>query len=95
MELNINRLFNFTTYSKKTIRNFNIQIIATELVKTPLGTKECYLLIPESLDGKNVLKNKGEMKIWLTTDSLHLPIKIQQKMKHGTMELILDNYVTK
>ena len=35
------------------------------------------------------------MKIWLTTDSLHLPLKIQQKMKHGTMELILDNYVTK
>ena len=34
------------------------------------------------------------MKIWYTADSLQLPIKIQQKMRHGIMELLLIDYVT-
>ena len=33
------------------------------------------------------------MKIWYTEDSEQMPIKIQQKMKHGIMELVLVKYI--
>ncbi len=49
--------------------------------------------MPQSQDGKYLLKNKGEMKIWYTADEDQIPIKIQQKMRHGIMELILEEYI--
>ena len=44
---------------------------------------------------KYLLKNQGEMKIWYTVKSTHIPLKIEQKMKHGIMELVLLDYVIK
>ena len=52
----------------------------------------CYVVVPKSKDEKYLLKHKGEMKIWYTVDTPHIPVKIEQKMKHGVMELLLFNY---
>jgi len=92
LNLEVNKEFNFQAYSKTTIRNFALEIIAIEKIKTPYINQDCFVIIPKSLDGKSILKHKGEMKIWITNDSLRLPIKIQQKMRHGTMELVLKDY---
>ena len=92
LNLEVNKEFNFQAYSKTTIRNFTLEIIAIEKIKTPYINQDCFVIIPKSLDGKSILKHKGEMKIWITNDSLRLPIKIQQKMRHGTMELVLKDY---
>ena len=62
-------------------------------MSTPYTTSTCYLVVPHSNDGQYLLKNKGEMKIWYTADSKQIPIKIQQKMRHGIMELVLIKYI--
>ena len=93
LDLELNQEYTFKTYSKTTLRDFSIKIIDIQKIYTPYNEKECYVIMPNSLDGKSVLKNNGEMKIWITIDSLRIPMKIQQKMKHGTMELILEDYV--
>ena len=69
--------------------------IKKEEIETPFITSECLVVVPQSLDKTYLLKHQGEMKIWFTSDSLLIPIKIQKKMKHGTMELILRDYVIK
>ena len=95
LNLNIGDQFTFQSYSKKKLRDITLFIIKKEEIETPFATSECLVVVPQSTDKKYLLKHQGEMKIWLTADSLLIPIKIQQKMKHGTMELILRDYVTK
>ena len=38
---------------------------------------------------KSLLKNEGDMKIWISDSEKKLPIRIQIKMKFGSMNLDL------
>jgi len=40
-------------------------------------------------EGKNLFKNQGDMQIWISDDERRLPVKIQIKMKFGSMTLLL------
>ena len=53
------------------------------------------MVVPYVENDQYLLKNQGEMKIWYTVEEPHIPIKIEQKMKHGIMELILEDYIVK
>ena len=48
------------------------------------------LPIPVSSNNKDLFKNSGQMRIWLTKDSLKIPIKIEQKLRFGTITLKLN-----
>jgi len=37
------------------------------------------------------MNNKGDMKIWLTNDYKRLPLKIEIKLKHGSIVLLLND----
>ena len=91
--LEIGAEYPLTLYSKKNLRDITLLVIRKETIKTPYTSSSCYVIMPKSNDELELLKHQGEMKIWITDDKLKLPIKIQQKMKHGTMELILESYV--
>ncbi len=92
LQTNQKHIFNY--YAKTNIKSLQLEVFNTENIKTPYITSPCYLVVPNSNTEELLLKNKGEMKIWYTADALQLPIKIQQKMRHGIMELLLIDYVT-
>ena len=94
LNLKTNQKHIFNYYAKKNIKSLKLEVFNTEDIITPYIKSPCYLVVPNSTSGDFLLKNKGEMKIWYTADSLQLPIKIQQKMRHGIMELLLIDYVT-
>ncbi len=91
--LDINQKPLFTYYSRKKIKSLKLEILKPEKIRTPYVTAFCHLVVPQSTNGKYLLKNKGEMKIWYTSDQKQIPIKIQQKMRHGIMELLLEKYI--
>ena len=93
--LNLNQNYLFNYYSKKNIKTLKLDVIKKEFVKTPHSNQQCFLVVPYATNNEYLLKNKGEMKIWYTADSLQIPIKIQQKMRHGVMELLLLDYYEK
>ena len=93
--LKVGNEYTFTSYSKKKIRNIKLAIVDTTYIKTPYYNGMCYVVVPKSKNEKYLLKNQGEMKIWYTKNAPHIPIKIEQKMKHGIMELLLLNYEIK
>lgn len=93
LELEINQKHIFTYYSRKNIKSLELEILKSEKIKTPYSTDFCHLVVPKSTHGKYLLKNKGEMRIWYTSDKKQIPIKIQQKMRHGIMELLLEKYI--
>ena len=86
-----NDIYNYQVYSSGKITDVNISVIGKENVRTPYGVYEAIILSPKSMDGKSAMKNKGDMKIWLTNDESRLPLKIEIKLKHGSILLLLDN----
>ena len=92
LDLHTNQKHIFNYYSKKNVKSLKLEVFNTEDITTPYIKSPCYLVVPNSNSDDFLLKNKGEMKIWYTADSLQLPIKIQQKMRHGIMELLLIDY---
>ena len=83
-----NIVMNFSAYEGKKIINYNLQMTGSEIIKTPLGNFKCKIIKPFR-DGKNLFKNSGDMRIWISDDKQKLPVKIQIKMKVGTMTLLL------
>ena len=92
--LETNQQHLFTYYSKKDTKALTLKVLDQEEIITPYITSLCHVVVPQSPDKKAyLLKDKGEMKIWYTADEKQIPIKIQQKMRHGIMELLLIKYI--
>ena len=87
--LKIGNKYSFFSYGSKKIKEIIIKITGKEIIKVPYGTYDCYVIEPFLNNGKPLLKNNGAMKIWLSEDSLHIPIKIRQHTNIGNMILQL------
>ena len=94
-DINVGEKYTFTSYNKKKLRDIDLYVETIEKIRTPYLSTECFVVVPRAKGPGPLLKHEGEMKIWFTVDTNHLPIKIQQKMRHGIMELTLKNYVEK
>lgn len=86
--LNVGQILDFTTFDNKKLTDFQVIIDGKETVKTPAGKFPCIIVKPFR-EGKTLLKNEGDMKIWFSDDELHLPVQIQIKLKFGSMLLQL------
>ena len=86
--LEIGQILDFTALDNKKLTDFQVIIDGKETVKTPAGTFPCIIIKPFR-EGKTLLKNDGDMKIWLSDDELRLPVQIQIKLKFGSMLLRL------
>ena len=86
--LEIGQVLDFTTLDNKKLTDFQVIIDGKETVKTPAGTFPCIIVKPFR-EGKTLLKNDGDMKIWFSDDELRLPVQIQIKLKFGSMLLQL------
>ena len=93
IDISLNQQYLFNFFSKTNIKSLKLMAIDQEQVSTPYITSLCYVVVPHAAEDEQLLKHKGEMKIWYTNDQLQLPIKIQQKMRHGIMELLLIDYI--
>ena len=89
--ISLEKNFQYRTYSNGKEKNINISLIGKEKIKTPFGEFNTIVFNPTSANNKPVLKNSGDMKIWYTDDKKKLPIKIEIKIKYGSIILLLDN----
>ena len=85
-----NEVMSFSSFEGKRIVHYNLQMTGTETIRTNLGTFNCKVIRPYR-KGKNLFKNQGDMQIWISDDRKRLPVKIQIKMKYGSMTLLLKN----
>jgi len=64
----------------------------TKMLKAPWGeTVECLIIEPR-LKTAGIFASKGKMKIWMTNDALHLPLKVVAKIKIGHIIINLSDY---
>ena len=83
------KIMSFSSYEGKRIVNYNLKMTGTEIVESGLGKFSCKVIKPFS-EGKELFKNKGDMRIWISETKERLPIKIQIKIQYGSMTLTLD-----
>ena len=88
-DLSLGHSYKFFSYDRKKIREVIVNISAKETVRVSAGTFNCLKIEPVSGDGKPLLKNNGQMRVWISDDSLRLPVKIEQKTNIGTMVMKL------
>ncbi len=63
-------------------------------VKVPFGKYETYLLTPDAPGGK-IFGSSDPIKIWVSTDSFHMPVKIQSRLAFGTVSFLLESIESK
>ena len=78
----------FMAYENKKSTPFNLMVTGKEVIHAPLGSFVCTVVKPFKKD-RTLFKNQGDMKIWFSDDKRRLPVKIQIKLKYGSMTLLL------
>ena len=85
--INENILFSFDYFNGEKKIKYKLIVSGKEEIKSKIGTFNCYIVKPFH-QGK-LLKNEGDMKIWISDSEKRLPIRIQIKMKFGSRKLDL------
>ena len=91
-ELSLEDSFHFLSAGEKKVREVWVNITGIEKIKVPAGNFDCLKVEPVSPDGKPLLKNKGELRVWLSNDDNKLPVKIEMKTNIGTMVMKLKEF---
>jgi hypothetical protein len=71
-------------------KNYLLDVLVNPLqkLKIGLGTFKAIQLYPK-IKGESIFNQKGAMKIWVTNDERHLPLKMQSKVKIGSVDVEL------
>ena len=88
-KLSLGDTFHFLSASEKKIRAVGVNIAGKESINVPAGSFDCLKVEPVSQDGSPLLKNKGELRVWLSNDDIKMPVKIEIKTNVGNMVMKL------
>jgi hypothetical protein len=63
-------------------------------VKTPLGTFDTLVIVPrmEKTPPKGMFKRGSTVRVWISQDERHLPVKFEVEFKFGSGVATLVNY---
>ncbi len=70
-----------------------MKVEGKEEIKTPAGTFQTIRVQPTAEEG--VVKNRGNIWIWYTDDSRHMPVQIRARLFWGTITFHLRSYEAK
>lgn len=84
------RIIRLNNFDNNKLRLFNVIVSGVETLKVPAGEFQCFVLEPYSDDGK-LFKNQNKMTIYLSNDSLRLPVMIDNEANFGRMIFKLEN----
>ena len=88
-KLSVGDTFHFLSASEKKIREVGVNITGKESINVSAGSFDCLKVEPISSDEVPLLKNNGELRVWLSNDDIKMPVKIEMKTNVGTMVMKL------
>jgi hypothetical protein len=74
-------------------RNYPIyvKVLRRERVKVPAGEFDC-LVVEPVLQTTSIFENKGKLTIWITDDTVKMPVLMRSKVVIGAFEAVLKSY---
>jgi len=85
--LKVGERLNFPINDGGKTYDVDVEIQATETIKTPAGMFQTVRLEPKVFDG--LFNKKGRMFVWITTDSDRMPVQLKAKVNIGTITAAL------
>ena len=68
-----------------------VSVVRREMLDTPMGRIPTIVLKPET-DYRGILKKEGETHFWVTDDARHLLVRLEAKVKIGTVVGVLRSF---
>ncbi len=90
LDLSVGDVIEINFYDNDMLRPFMIKVDKIELVKTPVGEIECFVLSPFLESGK-MFKQMSKITIHVSTDKRRLPVMISNSARFGTLTLKLES----
>jgi hypothetical protein len=84
-------MINIETFFVDSEWDLDIKYVGKEKVNTNLGTAKCYKFMPRTEVGK-FFKTEEDMVMWVTANKYLIPVKIQVKLKVGTLTADIISY---
>lgn len=70
----------------------DVAVLKTERLMAPWGKSVECLVIEPRLKTRGIFSSKGKVKVWLTNDARHIPLKIVAKIRFGHIVARLRKY---
>ena len=67
----------------------SVAIVERKRIDTVLGRVNAFRVEPAMFGATNLSRSRGQLSIWITDDSRHLPVKAQLKVDIGTFDIKL------
>lgn len=68
-----------------------VKVLAREKVSVPAGVFDCIVVEPV-LQTTSIFEHKGKLTIWLTDDTVKMPVLMRSKVVVGAFEAVLKEY---
>ena len=68
-----------------------VKVHGRERVKVPAGEFDC-LVVEPVLQTSSIFEHKGKLTIWVTDDTLRMPVLMRSKVVIGAFEAVLKEY---
>ena len=87
------RTYHVDTHSSR--KNYPLEVIVhgRERVKVPAGEFDCLVVEPVII-GDGLFQHEGKLTIWLTDDARKLPVLMKTRVKVGSIDASLKEFVT-
>jgi len=68
-----------------------VTVLRSERVRVPAGTFDCVLVQPR-LAAQGIFDQQGEILVWMTDDSRHMPVLMRSAIVIGEIACLLESY---
>ncbi len=89
--LNVGQEIHFSNFYDNKVYPLDVKYLGHQDIKTKAGRFHCQIIEPIIVKG-GLFKNTGRIVIWISDDSLRLPVKVQSKVLIGSVVAELASY---
>ncbi len=93
MPLALGKKMEFTVSDSGLIYKVPVTVVARQRQKTKIGKVWCFLVEPDIFGPGKLIEQKGKMKIWMTEDPRHVPVRAEIDTQFGKIEIKLKSYL--
>ena len=92
MPLAVGKRTELTVSDSGLIYKVPMTVVRRQQQKTKIGRMWCYLIEPDIFGTGKLIEQKGKMKIWMTEDPRHIPVRAEIDTEFGKIEIKLKSY---
>jgi hypothetical protein len=88
-KLEVGKSFDVPLSDSGRVYRFSVAVLERKQINTLLGRINAVRVVPALFGDNGLVRGRGELSIWVTEDSRHLPVRAQLKVDIGTFDIKL------